>query len=252
MFKQRFSTPRFVVASAIVAVLAGCSSSDDPPVDVAEAGVAATTGEAATTGDDAATAGNAADDDTATAGDAGSVAGLDGYWESACFVEEELGEWEFGLFASSIEGVKISGDSIAFSLIGFSDEACTTKNTEQTLEATYTSPGTTELVTGNVATQLDITFNSFNSTAYEEDVIASSNEATLCGRSDWQAGVSYDVSDCDAFAEEGDFPTTYYDIAAVIDDILYMGDYSGEEDGVSPETRPTALDTVNLFNRVGN
>ena len=169
----------------------------------------------------------------------GPVAGLDGSWTSGCLEDAEENE-------SELNTLQVSGNSMTYGARLFSDQTCMQKNREITGSTTFTSPGAIELATGGMATQIDIAIDSIALAINEENIVQAYNDRAICGRSDWQINVSYDITNCKNFGGA----EISYDIVAIIDNVLYFGD--GPGDGNTPATRPTTLDFDSPFTRINN
>ena len=195
----------------LMAVVAGCSSSDSDPAPATDP---------ETPGGNPGTTPGTTPGGTPETPDMPAMAELDGEWLRSCLINEREGmPTTYDTVALTIDGATATS-----SQLNYTDADCTTPATpgEVVIDVTIAvAEGATETDRGS-ATHVDIT-----PVSVTRDGVAPTEEQR------------------ETVASRGGFDTTY-DIAVVADGALYFGDLSSdaERDGAAPERRPATLESV--------
>lgn len=159
---------------------------------------------------------------------------LNGIWTSGCLIDDD-GD-------GSIRKITISGISFQSQNDVFSDDSsCNTRTIQIGTSGSFVTGAEVPLATGAPATQVDICFQSGTVTYFGANIVNNVNTNNVCGRSNWQDGVSQDATAC------LQLPSIDYDIFRVDGNTVYFGDNNSS--GQTPETRPTGLDLTAPYTR---
>ena len=171
------------------------------------------------------------DDGGATLEDMPGVAeaNLDGRWQSDCEPDDQQGAEQ--------DLLVIAGNNVILTTISYIDTACQSAFDEISTEGRFNVSGQRTISNGEQADEIDIRFETASLRFLTDDAVAIANQQGICGRSDWELDVGMDVTDC---AGGPTLPFTAYDLAYRQDDLLYIGDDSGEGD--TPANRPFDVD----------
>ncbi|MFK7858196.1 MAG: hypothetical protein AB8B64_05230 [Granulosicoccus sp.] len=160
---------------------------------------------------------------------------LNGTWVSSCVVNND-GNGEIDTYTIAGNTVRLQNDTF------ISDTSCITRAIALNTSGTYTTGDAVPQATGPAATEVNITLRSATVTYFGTNVINNANINEVCGRANWQEGVSQDVTTCLGL------PTISYDIFRVDGNLLYVSD-EDSGDSTAPESRPTRLDLANPLTR---
>jgi len=137
----------------------------------------------------------------------------------------------------------------------FGSDGCIDQFMEMNIVATYELG---ELMAGIPARKaLDIEIVSGTVTLKDQGMVDDMNGQMggFCGKSDWALDMPASLADLDCGDEMPAVGMQIYELIGVDGDFMSMGDWEdGEKDGMSEETRPTALnpDAAELFSKVVN
>lgn len=164
---------------------------------------------------------------------------LQGTWVDACEAENASVHSQSSLIISGNEFTQhntfYTADTCAPNAIG----------AVASISGSFIEGETTETERGT-HTAIDITFSSQTETWYLSADIEALNADEKCGISNWEAGVSFDVTNCEDAVNYVPMPITLYDIYLISGNDVYFG-ASGA--GTSRATRPTDVSTEIGFTR---
>lgn len=166
-------------------------------------------------------------------GDNNASSNPDGTWIQSCVMDED-GDMSSGKLV-------INGASWAMGGTVYSDTACADPQMTIDIEVITTYGSALTLSNGAVAIPTDHTITGIFMTPESQGFADGLNDAVTCGIATWAVGKLEDISACPELAGSIAVGDVEYDLYKVENNKLYFGDeLSG--DGLSPETRPTALD----------
>lgn len=166
----------------------------------------------------------------------GSNSSLQGSWADTCIANGNLYEQQT---------ITISGSNFVQSQGFFTDAACTELAVAIEPAGTYADGESTEVDLGTQI-EVDVTFTAQSETWYLSGDIEDFNAIQRCGISNWEAGVSFDVTNCEDAINGIPMPTTLYHLYLVSGDDLYFGEGGFSN---SADTRPTELTATPEFSR---
>ena len=166
--------------------------------------------------------------------DAGEDPGadLDGTWETACYQRTRT--------SLTYAGLALTG-----TYSEYSDDACTSAYHVSTWTGTA-SVGDTR---ANGARKLDLSFDTFTSTALTAENADFNNMNAYCGFTDWAANAEKDVLGADCYGFSIPVGAKSLDIYLVDGDTLKFGQGAKTATGLTEADRPTMIDETRVFAR---
>lgn len=169
----------------------------------------------------------------------GDLPDLQGDWKADC-VDETNSDGA----SSSITSFHVSGSSITYENMNYSDNTCTTQSFKLSIQTTATDAGAA--TTPSHAKKLNLIYDAIQMTFLTDEGMTGANQAKLFGFANWQKNVAMDIIGLKADATSEALPEKghkSFDLYAIQDNKLYFGDTT-TADGESEATRPTALETT--------
>jgi hypothetical protein len=123
---------------------------------------------------------------------------LVGIWAGACNTQQE-----------QTQGIAFGDSQMTFNIIGFNDSTCTTPQIRFALLGTYAIGDASTVVSG--AKNVNATLNSLVITPLTADTVTHMNQASACGLTNWQVGVTQALSSstaCKGFFSGNNQPGT--------------------------------------------
>lgn len=144
-------------------------------------------------------------------------------------------------------------------VLSFLDNSCSNRRLDLTRSGTYQL---------GAASEVDFSTEAVSTIIWAPELVQEANANSYCDRADWEAGVSYDISDCQLFfpsplqfhrptpviGEGNSLPIKNYDIYTIVDGELQLGHplalsaFVTSGTSSTPEQRPSEVYTgTDLF-----
>jgi len=173
-------------------------------------------------------------------GSKGTTTAAEGSWANDCESDFTDGTSERNTF--TIAGLKFDRiNSI------YVDTSCETLATERIQRGTFTQGEAIEVPGRPNAYPIDLSWNESLIINYIDEVAENLNAQALCGITNWEANVSFDISDCAQIVGSDPYPRLSYDLYLVDGDEMFLG-IGGSSD--TPEDRPSAPSSVTALTRL--
>lgn len=166
-------------------------------------------------------------------GDDAAGADLDGTWETVCYMRAKT---------------RIAYNDLALTgtYTEYADDACTTAYHV----STWTGVATVGEALSSGARKLDLSFESFKSTALTAENAVFNNMNAYCGFTDWEANVEKDVLGADCYGFAIPVGGESLDIYVVEGDTLKFGQGAKIGAELTEADRPTVIDETRVFTSV--
>lgn len=153
---------------------------------------------------------------------------LNGTWDSDC-----------GLASNgSIDRSTLIYSRPSFESAGtiFADQNCLVPSFTQRSIGTYSEGDATTLEDGSIVRDIDYVVTNITVTWFQASDVAAFNTAALCGITNWAVGVSVDITGCSTLLPGRTFPESIFDIYAISDGQLFIGEGNGTTEADRPNT----------------
>lgn len=157
------------------------------------------------------------------------------------------GNWHLGncmpsgdpAYKSLTYEININGASLQKILKYYSDAACTVLMSGTDFQASFKVKGASPVVAG--ASEIDLLVTTFKVDIGDQAGADLHNKNKMCGKSDWKIGDSFNCIQGGTMAE--------FDIIAIKNNRLHLGEMKSAADGRTVEKRPAALGSIGFVKK---
>jgi len=173
------------------------------------------------------------------------VESLDGSWENGCQnngINSPFTRYRYG----------VTQDTFDLVVTRYSDPQCSSATYQVAYSGTILDRDNEALSNdpGSVAATIDVRFDGVSMTTLSPEQVSAHQASVLCGISDWQINVSYDVAAC-ASIPLSNVPYVEYNVYSISGSSSMDGAthaiYFGAMSGANADDRPTEVDLGNPF-----
>lgn len=170
---------------------------------------------------------------------------LDGSWENGCQnngINSPFTRYRY----------EVAQDTFDLSVTRYADPQCTSATFQVVYGGTITDRESQALSRdpGAVAASIDVRFEAVSITTLSQAQVSIHQASALCGITDWQIDVNYDVVGCAAIPLSN-VPYNEYNVYSISetsnDDAATHAIYFGTISGTTPDDRPAEVDLGNPF-----